>query len=277
MDQLFKLTHENSVSVRLYGYDIQPQQNTFMAGLNKWLPPETEVYKSLWQLNGMYGFAYQSEADSFRLAREEFKRKATDALTFIENNTSVSGQKKEIYLEGIKGLIKKFGSIEMNQISKYPDNINYRDSLMYEQVAAIIEANPNDKFIILGQNYHLKKGRYRPENASDVKWMGHYLAEKYKDNYYSIGMAVKQGKDYNHVEDTVYSFKSEGDGYLVNNITFKNGCNLLLTETQKHHDFAADKYYKIKGIQGYDGLMAPKQDFDAILFIKEGKPVSVRD
>ena len=274
MESLFQLANSEKDSIKLYGYDIQPQQDTFMSQLNAILPNELNIYKSFWQLNGMYGFAYEEKTDSFLVARKEFKDKALLAIRFIANSTNLDEEKRRIYLEGLRMLIENYEFIEPSEISTYPNNVNYRDSLMYRQILNIVESKPDEKFIILGQNFHIKEGRYSVVKHTDAKWMGHYLSDKYGDDYYSVGMAIKRGEDYDHVADSIYQFTSDGGEYLTDLVNFPGACNMMLKRTSLLPIVDEEKYYKIKGIQGFDGWIIPSSDFDAILFIDHGTAIS---
>lgn len=76
---------------------------------------------------------------------------------------------------------------------KRKELVNYRDQCMADNVSWILENNPDSKIILWAHNGHVAKTK---------GWMGDYLSEKYKKDYYSIGFlsntgtytAVKSGK-----------------------------------------------------------------------------------
>ena len=85
-----------------------------------------------------------------------------------------------------------------------------RDSLMAENVMYFADEEfPNSKIIIWGHNGHIEKSGIE---GDQMKWLGHYLKEKYGDKYYSLGMFVKKGYIFqsDKLENANFNIQSEG-------------------------------------------------------------------
>lgn len=75
------------------------------------------------------------------------------------------------------------------------------------------------KIIIWAHNTHVEENF--PEGYNS-KLMGHYLKEKYKEDYYSLGLFTYEGKAYQFWIDNMIHFKND-DSTAIENRFFKTG------------------------------------------------------
>jgi len=89
---------------------------------------------------------------------------------------------------------------DINYIIKYFNGENFnadmlRDSAMSVNVSFLKEKQyPNKKIILWAHNYHIANSQYQHALYSDIKNMGTWLYEKYKNEMYTIGLYMLKGK-----------------------------------------------------------------------------------
>ena len=108
----------------------------------------------------------------------------------------------------------------------YTKGLSLRDSLMAENVIRFAEEEfPNAKIIIWGHNGHIEKA---PGEGDNIKWMGHYLKERYKDKYYSLGMFAKEGFIYQTKDRKTSNFNISDPKFIEAKIFNDYGPNFYL-------------------------------------------------
>lgn len=97
--------------------------------------------------------------------------------------------------------------------TKYPENTEFRDLKMFENVKWIVEnESKNGKAFIWAHNEHInKKEMYY--TGSDIINLGRNLKDFYKDNYYSVGFDFGIGKINGFIVD-----KKKGNHWKTYNI-----------------------------------------------------------
>ena len=107
----------------------------------------------------------------------------------------------------------------------YTKGLGIRDSLMAENVAFFKNKFPQAKIIIWGHNGHIEKGSGEGDNT---KWLGHYLKERYGDDYYALGMYAKKGYIYQTSERKTSNFDIADPSFIEAKIDAEYGKNVFL-------------------------------------------------
>ena len=228
--------------------------------------------------NGL--LAYNSTFD-FLDNREEWQNHMTKYLEAIELAKSIVSEGRED--------IKEMELVEDQEVvilEKYLDMlaaaVNYdfgetytrglaiRDSIMAENVSMFADQQfPNTKIIIWGHNGHIEKGAGEGDN---IKWLGHYLKERYGDKYYALGMYAKKGYIYQTSTRKTSNFDIADPSFIEAKIDADYGKNVFL-DLPIYDE--ANTSWTNKSIFGYE-LEAggqvnfiPSKRFDGVLLLGE--------
>jgi erythromycin esterase len=151
----------------------------------------------------------------------------------------------------------------------YTRGLMLRDSIMAENVAYYKDKFPNAKIIIWGHNGHIEKGSVEGDN---IKWLGHYLKEKYGDDYYAMGMYAKKGFIYQTSERKTSNFEINDPSFIETKIDAEYGKNVFLDLPL----FDESNFNWVnKPINGYEleaggkVRFIPSKRFDGILLLGE--------
>jgi len=152
----------------------------------------------------------------------------------------------------------------------YTRGLALRDSLMAETVYHLAEEEyPKSKILIWGHNGHIEKA---PGEGDNIKWLGHYLKEKYKDKYYALGMYAKKGYIYQTSARKTSNFDIADPSFIEARIDKDYGKNVYL-DLPKYD--AENTSWLNKPIFGYEleagGKVnfVPTKRFDGILLLGE--------
>lgn len=154
----------------------------------------------------------------------------------------------------------------------YTSGIYMRDSLMAQNIIKQIETEyKGKKVIIWGHNGHVEKGGGLEDNA---KWMGHFLSEKYKDEYYSIGMFCKKGSLFTHWNKTNKPFNIDKPGFIEKTLADSYGGNVfanLPVYSKESKEWYNDKVFAFEPDAGGNVSFIPTQRFDGVLLLENTK------
>jgi erythromycin esterase len=152
----------------------------------------------------------------------------------------------------------------------YTVGLSLRDSLMAQNVIKQIKTEyPEKKIILWGHNGHIERSAGEGDN---IKWMGHFLAEEFSDDYYAMGMYCKKGDVWAHWKKTNHPFDVNKDGYIEKTLydKYQNGLFVNLPTYQADHP----EWYHNQ-INGYEpeagGTVSfiPSKRFDGVLLLPE--------
>lgn len=108
----------------------------------------------------------------------------------------------------------------------YTRGLALRDSLMAENVIYFAEKEfPKAKIIIWGHNGHIEKS---PGEGDNIKWLGHYLKERYGDKYYALGMYAKKGFIYQTAARKTSNFDINQPSFIEAKMQSDYGDNVYL-------------------------------------------------
>lgn len=224
-----------------------------------------EYYKSFEVLDDRE--QWQGYMDRYLGAIDFGKSILEESREYINEIELVDDVEVEILLKSLEMLAKnadyKFGEA-------YTRGLMLRDSLMAENVISFAENEfPDSKIIIWGHNGHIEKEAGEGDN---IKWMGHYLKEKYKDKYYALGMYAKSGKIYQTSAKKVSNFNISDPSFIEEKLNSTYGNNVFLDLPKFDSE---DKSWYNNSIFGYEleagGKVnfVPSKRFDGVMLLEK--------
>ncbi|MEE9438159.1 MAG: erythromycin esterase family protein [Saprospiraceae bacterium] len=241
---------------------IEPKviQDSVKQGLNFFYTMHAEKNdKILWQKHK------DRFLSSVHLAQAIIKDNKEDILELKVTQTEL-----DIINRTLEGYVKM---VDFSFGEYFTKGLAIKDRLMAENVIFILDKlYPNKKAIIWGHNGHIEN---LGNSTNKIKWMGHYLKEKYKDEYFSIGMYVKKGAYYQHWAKTNSPFDIADDSYIEGMLTTKYGKNVFVNLPDYTNDNKEWQHQSINSFEpecGGDVHFIPARRFNAILLLNETKP-----
>ncbi len=117
-------------------------------------------------------------------------------------------------------------AVDYNFGEVYTRGLSLRDSLMAENVYYFAkEEFPKSKIIVWGHNGHIEKTAGEGDN---MKWMGHYLKERFGNKYYALGMYAKRGIIYQTSAKKTSNFDIADPSFIEAKIDKDYGKNVYL-------------------------------------------------
>ena len=196
------------------------------------------------------------------------------ALSIIQENRE-DIKELEIVEEGEVDILERYldvlgKAVNYNFGETYTRGLSLRDSLMAEMVSYIAnEEFPKAKIIVWGHNGHIEKAAGEGDN---IKWLGHYLKERYGDKYYALGMYAKKGFIYQTSTRKTSNFDIADPSFIEGKIDKDYGKNVFLDLPSFD---ASNSSWINKPIFGYEleagGKVnfVPSKRFDGILLLGE--------
>ena len=177
----------------------------------------------------------------------------------------------------------------MNEEGTYKGMV-LRDELMYENLVWLAEEIfPDKKIIIWGHNGHIdNKPTLLPgsiDNASLTtrltKWMGHHLKEKYKDQYYSIGLFAYKGSAYQFWTKKSMPFENS-DSTFIESILLQPAQQMTFMDLQNAAQNEELKWIgePVRSLEFENGGVVefiPEDRFDALIHVYESGPPTFQD
>lgn len=162
-------------------------------------------------------------------------------------------------------------SADYNFGETYTVGLAKRDSLMALNIISQIETEYKDKKVVLwGHNGHIENMAGEGDN---IKWMGHFLKEKYGNSYYALGMYCKKGSVYTHWNKTNKPFNIKDEAFIEKKLSdeYQGGVFVNLPDYT-----ADDKWYnhQVFGFEPEAGgkiSFVPTKRFDGVLLLPESK------
>lgn len=202
--------------------------------------------------------------------RDVFIKTATKAKKLLlkhQNEIDLTAFQIDILIRTMTNFERAFN---FSYQEKYK-GIGVRDQLMAENLEWIIDTlYPNKKVIIWGHNGHIEK--QKTENGT-IKFMGHYLKEKYADDYYALGIFAYKGECYMPWTNSYKTFENSETTYLESKLatTGKKTAYLNL-EKIKISEFNEWLFKPINGLElESNGAISfiPTKRFDGVISVYE--------
>lgn len=283
-DPLFEhiIRYRDRESALIYtGFDSQLSSRIFLNTFENIISPIDTLLSADMNRYQQYYYAWNNCVNSNDSIGYELYRDSITAIT--RRSEAVFRLNKAQWLD--EGLLSEFEwevmlkTIEgMDRSTALPwanrrRNIEMRDEVMFDNLQWLIEeVYPDRKFIIWAHNAHLERS---PIMGSDYKWMGHQLAEKYKDDYYSIGLFSFKGKAYIHWTQETIAFENSRPDYIEARLSASSrGASFLdlsTLEMYPENEWLWNPLYGREFENGDSVRFIPVQRFDAVINIFESE------
>lgn len=189
---------------------------------------QDSIQKGLWDYNKTFNVLddedqWQKYMDSYRNAVDFAKSILQESREDIKELEIVEDKEVDI-LARYLDMLKK--AVNYNFGETYTRGLTLRDSLMAESVYYFAEEEfPKAKIIIWGHNGHIEKSAGVGDN---IKWLGHYLKERYGDKYYALGMYAKKGFIYQTSTRKTSNFDLTDPSFIEAKINADYGKNVFI-------------------------------------------------
>ncbi|MFD2567709.1 erythromycin esterase family protein [Pseudotenacibaculum haliotis] len=284
VDTLFNYIKATSTSERplIYtGYDTQFSSSYLITKLMRLLKPLDKTLSDslpsrIYSFQKQFQASYNKDSIGYLKHRDIYIKNAKDISKLLEakrDELLKTGKlNKKQYLIIQKTMEMFIKSTNLN----YEDrNLSYglRDQLMAEILIWLLEEiYPNKKVIVWAHNAHIEKDFVENYN---VKLMGHYLKERYQDDYYSIGLFAYEGKAYEHWTRNSVPFKND-DSLSIEKRLWNTGKELPFLEMSRLSRNPSNSWlFEInKGFELENGRMIrfiPTKRFDGIISIRSSE------
>ncbi|WP_034060762.1 erythromycin esterase family protein [Lacinutrix jangbogonensis] len=277
MFTLIKSASASKKPLHYTGYDTQASSGYVQELLTKIIKPyDKELSDSLQTRLWSYGRAYQAGKEGDSIAYEKHrnlfintsahaKRILVNNSDEIKKNFDVSDFQFQISQRTLEMFQK---STQLTYEDRYEDNA-LRDELMYENLQWIMTVLfPDKKIIIWAHNAHIENANAQNHT---VKWMGHYLKDAYKDNYYALGLFTYKGNTYQHWTKKTIPFENN-DNYFLEKKMMDTGkkvafLNLETVNESKNSEWIFNQTHGYELENGGNISFIPKKRFDGLITV----------
>jgi len=219
-------------------------------------------------------FDVLNDREEWQKHKDEYLSTITWTKSIIEDNREdikeleiVKDEEIDIFL---KNLTLMEAAVDYQFGETYTKGLALRDSLMAENVFEFVEKEfPDRKFIIWAHNGHIEKA---PGEGDNIKWLGHYLKERYGDKYYALGMYAKKGMIYQSKERKTSNFDISDKSFIEGKLDADYGKDVFLDLPAYDAENTAWIHKSIFGYEleaGGKVKFVPSQRFDGVLLLGE--------
>lgn len=264
------------------GYDTQTSSECFSSKLQSILKRYDKTLADslnvrMYSYQKSYGAGYSGDSLNYVKHRDIFVNTATTAKSILENNKTeiiAENDLSSLSFDIMTRTLSMFARSVDRPFSEWSNGIALRDKLMAENLNWLLEeVYPEKKFIIWAHNAHV-------ENANtldgSIKFMGHFLKEKYGDDYYALGLFAYQGEAYQFWTQKNIPFDNSGVTHIEkklantgNQIAFLNLRDIRKSDATKILFNPVSAYELENG-----GIIEfiPTNRFDGIISFSKGTP-----
>ncbi len=270
--QLMEYNQRLEYPLTILGFDCQPQQNYFKTKLYETISNiDTNLTKVIVEKFGGFNQLYQYEYNKDTIGFNATIKSFVDALNVSEDVISsydlselkISLKEKELILKTIDIFRSTYRNLSIGELMGWPISADIRDEAMYNTFEWIKSKYPDKKIIIWAQNSHIEN---RTKPGYQVKWMGHYIKEKYKKSYYSLGVSVYSGSDLRY--QGIVDFEHNDSNYIAYHLnTYNKKAFVLDLRNNKEEDFTNELLMGMEN-GGSTAEFIAKDRFDGILFLR---------
>ena len=166
---------------------------------------------------------WQKYMDSYRSTLKFAKSILNENKEDIKELEIMEDEEHEIYVRYLDILLE---AVDYEFGETYTRGLALRDSLMAENVFHFAKKEfPNSKIIVWGHNGHIEKAAGEGDN---IKWLGHYLKERFGDKYYALGMYAKKGYIYQTSTRKTSNFDISDPSFIEAKIEGDYGKNVFM-------------------------------------------------
>ena len=221
-----------------------------------------------------YGYGNNQDSVNYLKHRDIFVNTSNTVKRYLEENKEAIISKHELNDKTFNIFIRSLNMFEASYNLSYTERWKghaLRDSLMAENLEWLLsDVYPNKKFIVWAHNGHVEKGQ---SEDGYFKMMGHYLKEKYSDDYYAIGLFAYSGEVYQfwtkktipieHIDSSFIEHRLISSG---KHTPFLDFCHLPKTS---NNAWAFDTIHACEIKNGGTVNFIPTKRFDAAIVSKE--------
>ncbi|MFC4635833.1 erythromycin esterase family protein [Dokdonia ponticola] len=284
LDTLFHYIKETSTSENplIYaGYDTQFSSNYFTTKMVRLLAPLNKTMSDsfatrIYSFQKSFQAARANDSTAYIKHRDIYVKNATDASQLIKENKEFLIQSKTLTEEEYVLIQRTLDMFVRSTDVSYADRfmtLTLRDELMAENIIWLLdEVYPDKKIIVWAHNGHVEKGAAEGYHA---KLMGHYLKEKYKDDYYAIGLFTYEGEAYQFWTGTTTPF-TNNDSTAIEHTFFKTQKEVAFLDlSDLQQTPATQQLFEVKtGFELENGgtiPFIPTHRFDGIISVKTSR------
>ena len=262
---------DNQMSSSFFTELIEPIVSEYNLVLEEDLEYALDGYRR-WFRAGYYqdSLKYESEAIAFK--------------TVVQNIQSIFKKNKAAIQETYNLSNRDFDFIEQTCIGfKRTVDISYgerhrgsehRDAIMFDNFQWLMNTIfPEKKVIIWAHNGHIEQQKMYEYS---FKWMGHFLNDTYREDYYALGLFAQNGTAYQQWGDTVITLNNT-DTTMIESIMMESGHRTSFLDVSSV-DTANISYtwinQSISAFENENGgvvSFVPKERFDGVVVIRNVK------
>lgn len=278
---LFKYIKEKSESddkLVYSGYDTKISGNAFQFKLKQIIKKvEIKIIQDSVQ-TGMESFytlfQTRDNIEAFQYHKNKLFAGIDLAISVLEDNREeiieqeIATEKELDIVLHTLDYIRQSADFEFGEA--YTVGLTLRDSLMAQNVIYQVKTEyPEKKIILWGHNGHIEKS---PGEGDNIKWMGHFLAEEFGDEYYAMGIYCKKGDIFAHWKKTNQPFDIKEDGFIEKTLFDKNKGGIFVNLPKYESDHTEWYHNQINGYEPEAGgkvTFIPSKRFDGVLLLPE--------
>lgn len=264
------------------GFDTQASTSYFYYTLQKYIKDyepalADSIYVRMNNYQKSYGAAQNNNEEKYVYHRDLFVNTAKRLKEIISTHQIAIQEKHALTELDLQVIYRTLDMFVASVNLSYEDrHLGYgkRDELMFENLDWLLtEIYPDKKFMIWAHNAHIENSS---TGASDIKWMGHFLKEKYKDSYCAIGLFAYKGEAYQFWTKELIPFENTGANNIEKRL-FDTGkkVSFLPLANLKNNSETAWLFNTVNGYELENGgniSFTPTKRFDAVITINQGLP-----
>lgn len=284
--EMLPLFHEEwAKSLKITGMDPQPTYPLISEYMIDWVNKhiDNELYQALHTNEKLY---FELDKEMMFKITPKHKKMIKPMIKEYESLLHSIAQKLLVFQEPEKqrmlqiiqqGMQNRLKWLQVN-LKGYLSSGIARGSNMFENLEWLMNHYKHEKIIVWAHNFHIRRGQTLITKILGIKSVGYWLQQKYRDEFYSIGLYAGSGKfatqlrveleihttKKSHLELLLYK-ASNADLFLPLDVT-----NQVIDKKM----WFKRKWYLLES--GFMGLspkvIYPQDQYDAILFIRKVKP-----
>lgn len=203
--------------------------------------------------------------DSILSATSTTRHLIESNTAFLQSEFKVSPLAFRYLLRGLRNLE---ASMSLDWTRESP--VAKRDSLMADNLFWLMDSiYPGKKVIVWGHNGHIEKSGIE---GSSIKWMGHFVKERYGDKAYHIGLFAKEGATYEWWTRTNKTFSNNQSDDLEQLLAPASGnirfIDLLKASKVKANNILKRNFFAFELENGGRLRFSPAQRFDGVIVFR---------
>jgi len=266
---LFYAGFDNQMSSSFFTKAIEPIISEYDLPLEKDLEYALDGYRR-WFRAGYYqdSLKYISEANDFRNTVSAIQSIFANNKSAIQSKYNLSDNDFGFINQTCEGFVR---TVDIPYTEKHL-GVGHRDAIMFDNFQWLINnIYPNKKVMIWAHNAHIEQ---RPMFENSFKWMGHFLHEKYGEDYYALGLFAQSGKVYQQWGDTVITVNNT-DTTMIESIMMDTGHQTSFLDVSRVDTNDIQYLWSNRSVDAFEnengGVVSfiPKKRFDGVVVMRE--------